>query len=209
MFAIVQDGIIVMLIPVGTPFTLNGVEYPANWCNLSTPEEKASIGMVDVIYGTQANDQYYWVSQDAPVYNAATNQVDINFTSTPKDLTKVKESSISQINNTAYTILLPTDWMVVKAVETSTTVSHVWNVWRQSIRTTAATAVSAVEGAANVDEVQTVMSGISWPPSPDQVAADLAQAPDEIADDVQDATGEVQEVAGETQDATGEVQNGA
>ena len=186
MFAIVQNGIIVMLIPAGTPFTLNGVEYPANWCNLSTPQEKAAIGMVDVVYGTQPNDQYYWVTQEAPVYNAQTNQVDINFTATPKDLTKVKASSISQINGTAYTILLPTDWMVVKAVETSTTVSHVWNVWRQSIRNTAATAVSAVEGAANVDEVAAVMSGINWPKSPDQVAAELAQAPDTIADEVQD-----------------------
>lgn len=174
MFAIVQDGIIVMLIPAGTPFTLNGVEYPANWCNLSTPEEKAAIGMVDVIYGTQANDQYYWVSQDAPVYNATTNQVDINFTSTPKDLTQVKENSISQINNTAYTILFPTDWMVVKAVETSTTVNPSWNSWRQSIRTTAAAAVSAVEGAANVDEVQAVMSNISWPLNPNQLAAEAA-----------------------------------
>ena len=193
MFAIVQDGIIIMLIPAGTPFTLNGIEYPANWCNLSTPEEKAAIGMVDVVYGAQPNDQYYWVTQEPPVYNAATNQVDINFTATPKDLTKVKESSIRQINNTAYTILLPTDWMVVKAVETSTTVSHVWNVWRQSIRNTAATAVSAVEGAANVDEVAAVMSGISWPLSPDQVAAQVADAPDVIADDVQDVAGEVQD----------------
>lgn len=192
MFAIVQDGIIVMLIPAGTPFTLNGVEYPANWCNLSTPEEKAAIGMVDVVCGTQANDQYYWVSQDAPVYNAQTNQVDINFTAIPKDLTGVKTNAINQINSTAYSILLPTDWMVVKAVETSTTVSPAWNSWRQSIRTTASSAVSSVEGATNVDEVAAVMSNINWPKSPDQVAAELAQAPDEIADDVQDATGEVQ-----------------
>ena len=173
MFAIVQDGIIVMLIPAGTPFTLDGVQYPANWCNLSTPEEKAAIGMVDVVYGSQANDQYYWVSQDAPVYNAATNQVDINYTATPKDLTKVKESSISQINNTAYTILLPTDWMVVKSVETSTPINHAWNTWRQSIRTTASAAVSSVEGATNVDEVAAVMANITWPPSPDQIAAEV------------------------------------
>lgn len=186
MFAIVQNGIIIMLVPAGTPFTLNGVEYPANWCNLSTPEEKAAIGMVDVVYGTQANDQYYWVSQDAPVYNAQTNQVDINFTAIPKDLTGVKTNAINQINSTAYSILLPTDWMVVKAVETSTTVSPAWNSWRQSIRTTASSAVSSVAGATNVDEVAAVMSNINWPKSPDQIAAELAQAPDTIADEVQD-----------------------
>lgn len=192
MFAIVQNGIIQMLISAGTPFTWNGIEYPANWCNLSTPQDKAAIGMVDVIYGQQPNDQYYWVTEQPPVYNAQTNQVDINFTATPKDLTGVKTNAISQINGTAYSILLPTDWMVVKAVETSTTVSHVWNVWRQSIRTTASNAVSTVEGATNVDEVAATMSGITWPPSPDQVAAALAQAPDQLADDAQDIVGEVQ-----------------
>lgn len=173
MFAIVQNEIIIMLVTAGTPFTLDGVQYPANWCNLSTPKEKAAIGMVDVVYGTQPNDQYYWVTEDAPVYNAQTNQVDVNYTATPKDLTNIKTNAISQINSTAYSILLPTDWMVVKAVETSTSISPAWNSWRQSIRTTASAAVSSVEGATNVDEVAAVMANITWPKNPDQVAAEV------------------------------------
>ena len=170
MFAIVQNGIIMLLIPAGTAFTWNGVDYPANWCNLSTPEDKAAIGMVDVVYGQQQSDQYYWVTQDAPVYNAETNQVDINYTSTPKDLTSVKTNAINQINSTAYSILLPSDWMVVKAVETSTTVPASWNTWRQSIRTTATSAVNGVEGATNVDGVANVINSIVWAKDPDQVA---------------------------------------
>jgi len=168
MFAIVQNGIIMLLVQPGVPFEWDGNFYPANWCNVSTPEEKASIGMVDVVYGTQANDQYYWVSEDAPVYNAETNQVDINFTNTPKDLASVKTSSVQQVNSTAYSILLPTDWMVVKAVETSTTVPADWNTWRESIRTTAATATTAIDSAADVDAVETIMQNIVWPLAPDQ-----------------------------------------
>lgn len=93
MFAIVQNGIIMMLVPAGTAFTWDGVDYPANWCNLSSPADKAAIGMVDVVYGSEESGVYYWVTQSAPVYNAETNQVDINYTSTPKDLTQVKDSS--------------------------------------------------------------------------------------------------------------------
>lgn len=174
MFAIVQNGIIMLLVQAGTPFTWDGVDYPANWCNLSSPEDKAAIGMVDVVYGTQPNDQYYWVTQQDPVYNAQTNQVDINFTSTPKDLTGVKTNAINQINSTAYNILLPTDWMVVKAVETSTSVSPAWNSWRQSVRNTATASVNGVEGATNVDEVAAVMSNINWPKDPNQLAAEAA-----------------------------------
>lgn len=168
MFAIVQNGIIMLLVQPGVPFEWDGNFYPANWCNVSTPEEKASIGMVDVVYGTQANDQYYWVSENAPVYNSQTNQVDINYTNTPKDLTGVKTSSIQQINNTAYSILLPTDWMVVKAIETSTTVPATWNTWRQSVRTVATSTVTSIEGAADVDAVATIMQNIVWPLDPDQ-----------------------------------------
>jgi len=172
MFAIVQDGIIMLLVQSGVPFEWDGVFYPANWTNLSTPEDKAAIGMVDVVYGQQANDQYYWVSQNEPVYNEETNQVDINFTNTPKDLTTVKTSSVQQINSTAYSILLPTDWMVVKAVETSTTVPADWNTWRESIRTTAATATTAIDSAADVDAVAAIMQSVVWPLSPDQIVVE-------------------------------------
>ena len=174
MFAIVQNGNIVQLIPDGNPFTLDGVEYPANWVNLSSPQDKAAIGMVDVVYGPQANQTYYWVTQQEPVYNAQTNQVDINFTATPKDLTSVKSNAISQVNNTAYTILFPTDWMVVKATETSTTVPAAWNSWRQSIRSTATSAVNSIEGATDVSGVEQIMSNITWPKNPDQVAMEAA-----------------------------------
>jgi hypothetical protein len=168
MFAIVQNGIIMLLVQPGVPFEWDGNFYPANWCNVSTPEEKASIGMVDVVYGTQANDQYYWVSEDTPVYNSETNQVDINYTNTPKDLTGVKTGSVQQVNSIAYSILLPTDWMVVKAVETSTTVPADWNTWRESIRTTAADTTTAIDSAADVDAVETIMQNIVWPLAPDQ-----------------------------------------
>jgi hypothetical protein len=172
MFAIVQNGIIMLLVQAGVPFEWDGVFYPANWTNLSTPEDKAAIGMVDVVYGQQANDQYYWVSQNEPVYNEETNQVDINFTNTPKDLTTVKTSSVQQINSTAYSILLPTDWMVVKAIETSTTVPADWNTWRESIRTTAATATTAIDSAADVDAVAEIVQSVVWPLSPDQIVVE-------------------------------------
>ena len=159
-----------MLVQPGTAFEWNNNFYPANWTNLATPEEKAAIGMVDVVYGTQADQQYYWVSENYPVYNPTTNQVDISFTNTPKDLLGVKTSAIQQVNSTAYSILLPTDWMVVKAVETSTPIPTAWNTWRQSVRTTATAAVSSIEAAVDVAAVAAL--NIVWPKDPDQIAAE-------------------------------------
>lgn len=168
MFAIISNGVIAMFVQPGTAFEWDGVQYPANWCNLSTLEEKAAIGMVDVVYGAYPNDQYYWVSQDAPVYNAETNQVDINYTATPKDLATLQANAVSATNATAYSILLPTDWMVVKSFETGSKIAPDWNTWRQTIRTQAADYAAAINACTTVDELAALPS-VSWAHDPNWV----------------------------------------
>jgi len=167
-FAVVQNGQIEMLLQSGNPFVLNGVQYPANWLNLSTPEEKAELGIVDVVYAPMPNDQYYWVSQNAPVYNAQTNQVDIAFTATPKNLVTLKANLVAQVNQTAYSILLPTDWMVVKAFETSTAIDPAWNTWRAEIRTQADQGMTAIEACTSVEELE-ALPAIQWAHDPNYV----------------------------------------
>jgi len=159
MFYSTTDG---QYIQEGMQFTIDGVEYPSNWLNLSTPEQKAEIGLEEVIAtNSPASDVYYWVSTEL-------NEATLTYVNTPKDLDTVKSNSVSQINQTAYSILLPSDWMVVKSVETNTPMSTEWNTWRQSIRTTADTARLSVEEAVDVDEVQTIMGNITWPQDPNQ-----------------------------------------
>ena len=159
MFYSTTDG---QYIQEGTQFTIDGVEYPSNWLNLSTPEEKEAIGLEEVIAtNSPANDQYYWVSTEL-------NEATLTYINTPKDLDTVKSNSVALINQTAYSILLPSDWMVVKSVETGTPVATDWNTWRQSIRTTANTARTAVGNAVDVEEVETIMGNITWSPDPNQ-----------------------------------------
>lgn len=145
----------------GTAFEINGVQYPANWLNLSTPQEKADIGLEEVIAtNSPANDQYYWVSQEL---NGAT----LTYVNIPKDLDTCKANTVSQLRNTAYTILLPTDWMVVKSFETSTPIAPDWNTWRASIRTTCENAITAVNACTNVDELAQLT--VTWPKDPNEV----------------------------------------
>jgi hypothetical protein len=167
MFAIIQNNLIALLVPAGKAFTWDGLQYSNNWCNLSTPEEKAAIGMVDVVYGSQPSDVYYWISQDAPVY--ADGVVTINYTATPKDLFECQSNAVNATNAAAYTILLPTDWMVVKAVETGGTVSPAWNTWRQTIRTQCETQVAAISACTTVDELA-ALPPVVWAHDPNWVA---------------------------------------
>ena len=150
----------------GTPFEINGIQYPQNWLNLSTPQEKIDIGLEEVIAtNSPANDQYYWVSTEL---SGAT----LTYVNTPKDLDTCKTNAISQLRTTAYSMLLPTDWMVVKSVETSTPIPTDWNTWRASIRTTCENAITAVNACADVDALATVMGSVVWDRSP----ADTIQA---------------------------------
>lgn len=182
MFAIVQNNQVCQLITDGSGFTWNGVQYPPQWIAQSTPEQRAEIGLVDVVYGPYPNDYFYWVSPNQPVYNAETNQVDITFTSIPKDIVQLKSSMTSQVNQSAYTILLPSDWMVVKAVETSGTVAPDWNTWRQTIRTQAADAVAVIEACTTVDELATLPS-IQWTPDPNNAIKPVIEAVEPVVEE--------------------------
>lgn len=167
MFAIISNGVIALLVPAGTAFEWDGLQYAQNWCNLSSPEEKAAIGMVDVVYGQYPSDVYYWISQDAPVYNGTV--VEINYTATPKDLFECQNQAVSATNAAAYSILLPTDWMVVKGIETKSAVPTDWNTWRQQIRTQAAAQVAAITACTTVDELA-ALPAVDWAHDPNYVA---------------------------------------
>lgn len=150
----------------GTPFTVAGVQYPANWLNLSTPEEKSELGLVEVVAtNSPASDQYYWVSTEL-------SGASLTYVNTPKDLTSVKDNSINQVLATAYSLLQPSDWMVVKAFETSTKINSDWNTWRTSIRATSDATRTALTNAADVDAVASVLGAIVWPKSPAQLATE-------------------------------------
>ena len=167
MFAYILNNVFQYFIPQGSAFEIGGIQYPANWLNLSTPEEKAAAGIVDVVYGEYPNDQYYWVSQNAPVY--AEGVVTVDYTATPKDLDQLKSQSVSAAQQQAYSILLPSDWMVVKAVETGGTVSPAWNIWRQEIRNQCDAQIVAITACQDVAELA-ALPAVVWAHDPNYVA---------------------------------------
>ena len=134
----------------GMPFVIDGTQYSQNWLNLSTPKDKETLGLVDVVVtGEAKNPVYYWTGE---TLDGAVKTL----TATAKDLAEVQKSAITQINQTAYSLLFPSDWMVVKSVETSTPVPEKMAAWRASIRATATAKVALVNTATTVDEVEAI-----------------------------------------------------
>ena len=145
----------------GQQFVIDGVTYPAQWLNQSTAEQKAAIGLEEVVAtNSPASDKYYWVSQNL---KGAT----LTYVNTPKDLDACKVNDVAQANATAYSILLPSDYMAGKAFETGTTIPEAWATWRESVRQTARNAVSSINAATSVEELEAI--SIDWPHDPDYV----------------------------------------
>jgi len=146
----------------GAAFTVNGTSYPAGWLNAASAEEKTAIGLVEVtIVGQREDDRFYWVSE------SLADGV-LTYTNIPKDLDELKSQWVKQVNQTAYSLLLPSDWMVVKALETSSAVPAAWTVYRASVRSTAADAVAAINACADVPALQAAVQ-VTWPNDPDYV----------------------------------------
>jgi hypothetical protein len=147
----------------GTPFTFDGNQYPENWFALATAEDIAAIGAQIVTYTNEpANTYYYTVTE-------IVNGAQITYVNTPKDLFECQMRAVNATNATAYSILLPTDWMVVKAVETGGTVAPAWNTWRQTIRTQASDYVAVISACTTVAQLA-ALPPVQWAHDPDYVS---------------------------------------
>lgn len=88
----------------GTTFyDANGTQYPPQWLNTSTEEEKNAIGITWVADPVRADDRFYW---DGNIDN-------------PKDLDGLKTQFVAQIKDTAGKLLANTDWYVIRKAERS------------------------------------------------------------------------------------------
>jgi hypothetical protein len=126
-------------------FVHNGVQYPANWLRLATPEERAEIGITEVPDPEPYDQRFYW-GPDVPKDHAEL----------------VKQWSIAT-RNTAGTLLLPTDWMVVREMDNGTPVPDSYRNWRQSIRGASEAKTAAIEATTTTDELAAYITGADYP----------------------------------------------
>jgi hypothetical protein len=162
----------------GNAFELDGVQYPANWLNLSTPEEKAAVGLQEVIAtNSPADERFYWVWSEL-------NGAELTYVNAPKQLddseepdesgklvktTGLKTTWAGQIKNMVYTMLQPTDYIDIRNLR-DPEYKVDWMTWRESVRTYSASTVTSIEACTTVDELANIVTNLDWPKDPDYVA---------------------------------------
>lgn len=86
-----------------------------------------------------------------------------------EDLVVAKEVATNSVRSTAYSLLQPTDWVVVREMETGAAVSEEITTYRAAVRTTSAEKVTMIEASDSIDDLQTYLRSeefASWPESP-------------------------------------------
>jgi len=88
----------------------DGNQYPANWLNLSSAEEKEAIGITEIDDPEIFDNRFYW---DASLPKALEDK-DEEDGSVTKGL---KTNFIAQIKDTTNKLLASTDWYVIRKIE--------------------------------------------------------------------------------------------
>ena len=133
-------------------FTHNGISYPANWLRLTTLTEKQAIGIVEVTDTPRETwDQRFWWGP-----------------SNPKNLDELKTLWKQKQSEIAGSLLAPSDWRVIKARETGSSVPINWFNYRRDVRTACNTRQTEIDACSDVTELQGLISTPTtpWPEEP-------------------------------------------
>ena len=169
------------VIPLDTPFTIDGTSYPSNWLRLTSLAEKEAIGITEVAdVTTTYNDQFYWgvdnpkllndreeSDEDGnPMYVKVLGVVDgkpAMVDSTERLVTKgLKSNWTAQVKDTANKLLAQTDWMVIRKAERDVAIPTATATYRAGVITECARLVAAIAGAADVPALITVVTNQNW-----------------------------------------------
>lgn len=162
-----------------TAFTAGGIQYPANWLRLASPEERAAIGITEVADPASYDDRFYWgpgnpkqlndreeVDQDGnplwvkvlAIVEGQPVMVDSNKRLVSKGL---KSQMIAQVKQTAASMLAATDWKVTRAAEGVKAVDADTLAARAAIRAASDANEAAIAACTSVDALAALK--LNWP----------------------------------------------
>jgi len=144
-----------MFILNGTPLALDrafttsdGIQYPANFLRLSSPQEREAIGITEQPDPPVYDQRYYWG------YDQDGNLI-------PKDLEQLKEQHIRQTKETANTLLAPTDWYVVRKLERDIEIPENIVEFRAEVLVVSDTREELISAVISVEELKSLYESSS------------------------------------------------
>ena len=140
----------------GTAFKdAEGNQYPQNWLNLSTEEEKNAVGITWVADPAPIDTRFYW---DTDLPKALEDKLEEDG-STTKGL---KTQFVAQVKQTAGSLLANTDWYVVRKAERNVDIPANVVTKRAAIVTEAGRLETAITSVTTVEALIEVLNAQDW-----------------------------------------------
>ena len=174
MFALVESGSVTKFFKGNKGVTIGDIQYPKQIFQSWSNSELQAIGIYPVrIDTTNKKDEAWYINTNITYavdgdevvgsYGTATAKAIDDRNATDEDgveldpvvvikgLKTIKKEIIDQ---QCADILQPSDWRVIKAKETATTMDSGWKTWRASVRTKCNSMQDQIDGATNIDELK-------------------------------------------------------
>ena len=168
-------------LPESTSFyDANGTQYPPQWLNQATEEQKLAIGITWVVDPVRADDRFYWngeinnpkaledkleVKEDGtPLYKQVYDKTTESMVDTTEQVvTKgLKSNFIAQTKDTAGKLLAQTDWYVVRKAERNVDIPANIVTKRATIVTEADRLETAISNVTTVEALIEVLNAQNW-----------------------------------------------
>ena len=175
MFAVVESGSITSMPKGNKGIQIGDIKYPASIFTVWTEAQRNAIGVYTVeIDNTNKKDDEWYINTNITytfgsgkvtgAYGTATAKAIADADAVDDDGNKLKDENGNQIVNEGLKtikkriidgecarLLAPSDWMVIKATETGTTMDSGWKTWRASVRTKCNSMQTQIDNASDVD----------------------------------------------------------
>ena len=182
MYALIEGGVIAKTFNNPRRLVVNNIRYSTKIYSLWSKEEKEAIGLYEVVYdNSNKRDEDWYINTNETLsfadgvvtasYGSATaklledrNEVDEDDNPLLDDLgnqvvTKgLKTIKKEMIDRQCAGLLQDSDWRVIKAKETGTTMDAGWKSWRASVRTKCNSMQDQIDGASDVDALATLFT---------------------------------------------------
>ena len=178
MYALIEDGAIVSTFNNPRRLVVNNIRHSTKIYSLWSKEEKEAIGLYEVVYDTSnKRDEEYYINTNETLsfadgvvtasYGSATAKAiedknatdedgaELNPIQVIKGLKTIKKESIDR---QCAGLLQDSDWRVIKAKETGSTLNAGWKTWRASVRTKCNSMQDQIDGASDVDALATLFT---------------------------------------------------
>ena len=168
-------------LPEGVSFyDANGTQYPPQWLNVSTEEQKAAIGITWVADAVRADDRFYWdgdvnnpkaledkleVKEDgSPLYKQVYDKTTESMVDTTEQVvTKgLKSNFIAQVKDTAGKLLNATDWYVIRKAERAIDIPAEVVLKRTQIITESNRLETDIQASTTVEALIEVLNAQNW-----------------------------------------------